>query len=116
MAIDWPIIGKDVKISIWDDAWIMYGCKFASVIDHKCLGLNSLKVCELLGVDGSWNLHDVANYIPPDLTSRIHALLPPRPDYGDDLALWPSNILGEFSAASSYALLSSFDTFEPSFL
>ena len=109
-------IGNGVNISVWGDAWIMPGLKLSSVVDHIPPELSSLKVCDLVGVDGDWNLQNLASFISPDLLSRIRALLPPRYDYGDDLVLWPGNSIGEFSVASSYNLLSNFPNSEPSSL
>lgn len=68
--------------------------------------LTELRVCDLVGTDGSWDLRCVEAYIPYDLVSGIHALLPPKLEYVDDLRLWSSNSLNELFITSSFHLIS----------
>lgn len=67
MVRHWPIIdehcywvvGTGQNVSFWNDAWVLLGIKLASVVSQVPPELHGLRVCELVGEGGYWNLFPI---------------------------------------------------------
>lgn len=113
IAANWDImldnifwsIGNGSSISVWDDSWIASSLKLRNVVQMIPNELTQLRVADLVDINESWNLNDIANLIPMEVLNQIITLLPPSWENGPDLNLWPGNAHGEFTVSTAYSLI-----------
>ncbi|CAN1845257.1 Putative ribonuclease H protein At1g65750 [Linum perenne] len=62
-------------------------------------------VADYVTVDGNWDLDRLQLLLQNDMISEIAAMLPPRPDRGEDSWVWGLESNGKFSIRSAYELI-----------
>ncbi|KAH1067184.1 hypothetical protein J1N35_032171 [Gossypium stocksii] len=74
---------------------------FISTTSTGCID-ETLRVCDLITFDGSWNWQQLETLLPRPVLDCIAVVLPPSQDASFDKIIWQWSIAGRFTSSRTY--------------
>jgi hypothetical protein len=59
--------------------------------------------------NGEWNFDRIQRIVPNSIIQKLHSIVPPHENQGEDTPLWTGSSLGHFTVSAAYNLLTNTD-------
>jgi mannosylglycoprotein endo-beta-mannosidase len=105
-------IGDGSRVKFWSDKWIDGNTRFSELEINIPEASRHWMVKDVVLPNGEWNFNMIRNMVPNFVIQKMHAIVPPHENQGEDVQLWPGTSMGEFTVAVAYQALTGATTNE----
>jgi hypothetical protein len=93
------------QVSFWKDKWLDDGLRLIDYGNDVSDDIKDWKVQDVVTATGEWNFAMLQQVLPHDILKKLHAIVIPHTDSGNDVPMWPGDRMGYFTVKAAYQLL-----------